>query len=313
MINPMDPSSRGTKRRSSAQVRREMLSTATEMVRTHGLTVSLQHISLDSIAFSAGIPRSAVYRVWPNREDFFNELLYALGGSQSSNPAVFDGDTLDVALDTLKEELRENPNILATMAGRYAVLVEICRRGATVNYKNLKENNRWRTYLALAATAISYPEPVKTNLQSAIAQSEGDYLTALAEFYEAIGKVLGRRILPEFQSDSNSGRHPYAYLSATGAAAMEGLVIRGANFPKNADAGRSPELDIPARNTDPFGTGRKKEWNSAAVAFTSIFMTMTEAISDQEFPYKNDQIDGLISELEDRAHQLKKTEVGGLE
>lgn len=301
MTNPLDPSSRGTKRRNSEKVKEDMLTAAANLVHEHGLTVSLQHISLDSIAFGAGIPRSAVYRAWDTREDFFNELLLKLAGEPQSSPMAFDGKTLDEALATLKKELENDPDVLSTPDGRRIVLIEICRHGATVNYQNVVDHKGWRTYVALAATALSYSEPMKSKLQMAITQAQGSYNTGMAEFYQAASEILGRRLLPEFRSEP--GRHPYAYLASTGAAAMDGLMLRNANFPKGQDTGLAPDLDIPARKADPFGTGRKEDWSPAAMTFTATFLAMTAP--DEQYVYNRGDIDDQIQKLEQMAQILK--------
>jgi len=292
----LNPSSRGAKRRASSEIKPAMLEAAAELIHREGLTVSLQHISMDGLASLAGISRSAVYRAWPNREDFFDELLLKLCYEPESHPMVFDGDTLNQALQELKDQLSDDPDVLSTAKGRKMVMVEMCRRGATANYENLVAHTAWRTWIALAATTMSYSEPMKSRLQSAIAETEGAYVNNMAAFYQVLGDVLGRRILPQFRSDSESGRHEYAYLAATGSATMEGIVLRSANFPAQG-TGTTPDVSEPASDADPFETGKTGNWNAAAIAFTGTFMAMTEPV--EGFEYSREKLDKQISDVEE--------------
>lgn len=260
-----------------------MLDTATALVHEHGLTVSLQHISLDSIAVDAGVARSAVYRVWPNREDFFDELLLRLGESPQSSPSVFDGETLTVALTALDSALQSDPLVLTSAEGRRKVMVEICRQGATKNYENVLTHESWRSYVALSASAASYREPMRSDLRRVIAKTEAQYISTMAVFYERIGQVLGRRIREEFASDTSSGRPSYAYLSAAGSAAMEGMVLRSANFPTGTEASAISNLSLPATSSDPFETGQRALWIAPAVTFTATFLAMTKAVPEDEY------------------------------
>lgn len=302
----LNPSSRGAKRRASSEIKPAMLEAAAELIHREGLTVSLQHISMDGLASLAGISRSAVYRAWPNREDFFDELLLKLCYKPESHPMVFDGDTLNQALQALKDQLSHDPDVLATTEGRRMVIVEMCRRGATTNYENLVAHTAWRTWIALAATTMSYPEPMKSKLQSAIAETEGAYVNNMAEFYKVLCDVLGRKILPQFRSETESSRHEYAYLAATGSATMEGLVLRSTNFPAQG-AGTMPNMSEPASDADPFETGKTGNWNAAAIAFTGTFMAMTAPV--EEYQYSPETLDKQIADVEEvvRAMTAKAT------
>lgn len=262
-----------------------MLDTAVSLVHEHGLTVSLQHISLEALAVDAGVARSAVYRVWPNREDFFDELLIRLGESPESSPSVFDRGTLAEAITALNEARASDSSALSSAEKRRAVLVEICRRGATKNYENVLAHESWRTYIALSASAMSYREPMKSKLRTVIAQTQAQYVSTMAVFYERIGDVLGRRIRTEFASDPSSGRHSYAYLSAAGSAAMEGMVLRSANFPRGHSSDTISDLSAPTVSSDPFNTGHLAAWIAPAVTFTATFLAMTEAVPDDEYGY----------------------------
>jgi AcrR family transcriptional regulator len=48
------------------------------MVNRTGLTVSLDHISLEQVIRDAGVSRSAAYRRWPYKDLFFSDLVKQL-------------------------------------------------------------------------------------------------------------------------------------------------------------------------------------------------------------------------------------------
>jgi AcrR family transcriptional regulator len=58
---------RRARRLPEEQTEHLMLQTAVAMVRRSGLTVSLDHISLEDVIRAANVPRSSVYRRWPTR------------------------------------------------------------------------------------------------------------------------------------------------------------------------------------------------------------------------------------------------------
>ncbi|MEU2106370.1 TetR/AcrR family transcriptional regulator [Nocardia sp. NPDC019255] len=282
------------KRMSAEYARRAMLETAVELVNEHGLTVSLQHISLDHISAVAGVARSAVYRIWPTREDFFDELLVKVASKPEYTPSVHDPETLITAMRTLKSALQATPDLLATAEMRYAILVEMCRTGAKINYDNVTLRRNWRTYIALSATALSYAEPLRQKLQEAIAQNEASYIAGMAGFYVRVGNIIGRRVRPEFDATSE-GKEAFANVAATGSALMEGMVLRNITTPEGKNM--VPDLtDDGSRTSDPFGTGNPQPWTAPAIAFAGMFLAMTEPIPDAE--YDRTDLDRRLDEVE---------------
>jgi AcrR family transcriptional regulator len=54
------------------------------MVHRDGLTVSLDHISLEEVIRDADVSRSAVYRRWPYKDLFFSDLVKELARSATA-------------------------------------------------------------------------------------------------------------------------------------------------------------------------------------------------------------------------------------
>ncbi|PPH71197.1 hypothetical protein C5C90_15000, partial [Rathayibacter sp. AY1D4] len=57
------------------QVRTRLLDAALAVVRAEGLRVGVAHLPLEDVIRSAGVPRSTVYRIWPTRQAFYDELI----------------------------------------------------------------------------------------------------------------------------------------------------------------------------------------------------------------------------------------------
>ena len=69
---------RRSRRLSDRQTEERMLQAAVAMVHRTGLTVSLDHISLEEVIRDADVSRSAVYRRWPYKDLFFSDLVKQL-------------------------------------------------------------------------------------------------------------------------------------------------------------------------------------------------------------------------------------------
>ena len=57
------------------------------MISSGGLTVSLDHISLEQLIRDADVSRSTVYRRWPHKDLFFSDLVRELAEECHAHPA----------------------------------------------------------------------------------------------------------------------------------------------------------------------------------------------------------------------------------
>src|SRR6266508_3005306 len=63
---------------SDAETERRMLDAALEMIATRGMSVSLEHLSLEEVIGAAGVSRSSAYRRWPYKDLIFEMLRTAV-------------------------------------------------------------------------------------------------------------------------------------------------------------------------------------------------------------------------------------------
>ena len=100
------------------EVRQRMLDAGRELASESGAALTIEHLRLEEIIHRAGVPRSSVYRMWPYKEDYIDDLLCYLAGVGNwfNERPVFDPETLNVLMHVLED----NRELLCSMAGRRA-------------------------------------------------------------------------------------------------------------------------------------------------------------------------------------------------
>ncbi len=251
------PRSRLTERESKER----LFHAAEELIGRTGLTVGLDHLRFEDIIHRAGVARSAAYRIFPHKEQFYADLLCRLAGPSWAGTAAWDADTITVAAATLVAHLPE----MGTADGRWRAMLEASRLGAEQNFKSLISSSHWRTYIALSATVMSMPDgEMKSKLADALRAAEQEFLERMASFYDVLSRALGIRLRAEFGTD-------FRVLAASGAAVIEGLGLRNSINP-----------GMVKRRFDRFSAvdPTPRDWSLAAIGFTAILASMVEADPD---------------------------------
>jgi AcrR family transcriptional regulator len=132
------------------EVRQRMLDAGRELALESGAALTVEHLRLEEIIQRARVPRSSVYRMWPYKDDYIDDLLTYLAGPGSwfNDRVVFDPETFAV----IERLLTEYKHLLATTEGRRALLCEVVRLATVRNYEALSESQAWRLHAALIAT-----------------------------------------------------------------------------------------------------------------------------------------------------------------
>lgn len=259
---------RGRRRRTpAAQVRAQMLQAAADVVLDSGLDVSLEALSLEDLIQLARVPRSSVYRQWPYKDAFIDDLLCHLAGPDGllGSQGVFDQQTVDAVRGTIAA----NEQLLRTGQGRRALLCEIVRLGAGQNFRaHLGARMRMRTAL-MAAVGSSKNMHARGAIAAAIQAASARSRDNIIELLQYVMNTLGLRL-----------RQPgmtVAQLQAAGAALIQGLALRhdvaaaaagqqNGTGPQGGPPDQIASEPVPGPGLD----GKTAEWTLAAIAYLGI-------------------------------------------
>ena len=122
------------------EVRQRMLDAGRELALEAGAALTIEHLRLEEVIQRARVPRSSVYRLWPYRDEYIDDLLCYLAGAGS---AFSDRTGLHPETFTAtKRMLDDNRALLATPDGRRAIMREVVRITTTANYQALTDPRR---------------------------------------------------------------------------------------------------------------------------------------------------------------------------
>lgn len=273
MTADQDVPRRGRGRRKNVpdtEVKTRMFDAVEEFLSTGstGLRVGLDHIPLEKVIQLAGTSRSAVYRLWPTKEDFQFDLLMHLAGPGWQGDGAFDQETLEKAL----EVLTKRPDELETAAGRRALLTEVVRISVEHNFKVLSTSAKWSGYLAILASADSLEGEDSDRIHAELRASTETHSKAMTEFIASITKALGLRLKTPFTDMLDF------HIAAS--ALIEGLSIVAKSAPNLADK----QYQFPSR-TEP--------WSLAAIGYLAILDAMLEPDPDFSLEAAKELLGGL--------------------
>jgi AcrR family transcriptional regulator len=242
------------RRLSDRETEQRMLQTAVAMVSRAGLTVSLDHISLEEVIREADVSRSAVYRRWPYKDLFFSDLVKEL--ARSAIPTILDDE-----LALIRRVVTERLDWLDAPERRHGLVIELIRQLALLDFQQLLGSAQWRTYLALNATFLSLADgELQDQVGEALAQSEHAHRARVAKAWELMAGLFGYRLRPELGAS-------FETLAALLDATMRGLVIQALS---------EPGLGGYRVQASPFGAAAEDEWSLAALGGASIATAFLE-------------------------------------
>ncbi len=245
-------------RLSEEETVKRMLDTGVRIARSEGLRVSFDLLQLEDVIAEAGVSRSAVYKRWPRKEQYYSQVLLRLAGEAHPAQSAYDIGTELVAIDVALA----HTDWFSSPEGRRKLLIEMCREGALQNFMALRERKEWQVYMALHATLGSLPDNrFQDAMREALRLSEEAFIAKMTDFYIRMIEVLGYRM------KVSAGDVGYAEFAALGAAVVEGLVMTSS---------ATPMLSEQRFMIDPFDSGHLADWSYAALGFTSIALSLTE-------------------------------------
>jgi AcrR family transcriptional regulator len=209
------------RRLSDQQTEQRMLRAAARMISSTGLTVSLEHISLEEVIRAADVSRSTVYRRWPHKDLFFSDLVREL--ARNATPTLLAEER-----ELIRQIVGQRSDWLETAELRQSLVAELLRQLSWLDFQTLSGSVGWRTYVALHAAFMSLTDnELRLQVQAALGQSEREHLIAVAAAWEHLTGLLGYRLRPELGA---TFRDLAALLDAT----MRGLVIMTLSVPELA-------------------------------------------------------------------------------
>jgi AcrR family transcriptional regulator len=231
------------------------------MVSGAGLTVSLDHISLEDVIRAAEVSRSTVYRRWPHKDLFFSDLVKEL--ARTATPTI-----LAEEVTLIREIFAERTDWLDSAALRQGFVAELLRRLSLLDFQTLSVSAEWRTYVGLHATFMSLADDeLRAQVQAALAESEREHLGRVASAWELLAGLLGFRLRPELGTT-------FGDLAALLNAAMRGLVIMAQSVPELGEQ-RAAARPLPDAST--------ADWSLPALGLASIAWTFIEPDPDVEW------------------------------
>jgi AcrR family transcriptional regulator len=184
---------RRRRRLSDQESAERMIAAAIDMIRESGLTVSLEHLSVEDVIRRADVSRTAVYRRWKYKDDFFADLLREL--ARDPHPAVI---TTQFRPDELRRLATDHVDWVETAEGRERLYAELMRVGGAMDLAMLATSHQWRSYIALQAAVLSIEDGnFRAELQGILADSERQIHQRLAATYQVVADLLGYRIRPD--------------------------------------------------------------------------------------------------------------------
>ena len=261
------------RRLSDHQTEQRMLRAAVAMVQRTGLTVSLDHISLEDVIRDADVSRSAVYRRWPYKDLFFSDLVKQL--AKDATPTIVNDE-----LELMRRVVAERQDRLDTPEGRHGLVIELFRQLSLLDFETMYNSPGWRTYIALHATFMSLADgALRDQVQSALAESEHAHNARIARAWQQLTTIFGYRLRPELGAT-------FEMLATLLSATMRGLIIMALSTP--GIAGHRVE----AR---PFGAAGQDEWSMPAIGLASIASAFLEP--DPEIQWDDDRLASVRSAL----------------
>jgi AcrR family transcriptional regulator len=255
------------------ETERRMLQAALAVVHETGLTVSLEHISFEDVIREAGVSRTSAYRRWPHKDLFFSDLVLAL--ARDPAPGIFADE-----MNLIRRITAGRLDTLADPQARRALITELFRQLAALDFETLYASPGWRTYLALHATLLSLTDSgPRGQVQAALAKAEQDHLARVARAWQLMAGLLGFRLRPQ-------GGVTFETLAALVDATMRGLVMTALTVP-----------DIAAHRTtaQPFDAPEAGRWSLPALGLGAIATAFLEP--DPEFTWDSQRANALREAL----------------
>lgn len=232
-----------------------MIETAIDRVTAEGLQLDYANLELEDLIRAAGVPRSTVFRIWPDRGAFIADLVRALFDADPGFEAGFDEETIHM----LESAIRGSGADTRTPEGRMVALRAVVRHTAAHNIVAVEDSVTWRAYRTLsAALASGNAVPGGDGIRTLLEQIEERYTANMAGVYARLNEALGLRM-----RDGLTERD----LALAVMGVIDGISDHRRIDPLTVDWPREVTL----------GAEGSQEWHVAALAVYGVYSTFTQS------------------------------------
>ncbi|WP_024285147.1 helix-turn-helix domain-containing protein [Cellulomonas sp. KRMCY2] len=241
-----------------------MLDAALSLMGERGMSVSLEHLSLEEVIRAAGVSRTSAYRRWPYKDLFLSDLLLELARGNDL------GEVSLPLADAVSDLLADRATELHTEAGRRDFGVELLRTASQSDLERISTSVHFRTYIALRATFLGLPDgELRGAVGAALSETERRFTAGRAAVFAETAGLLGYRIAPPL-----TGRDGFELVARAVGATMTGMVVA---------ALADPDLVSETRTLRAFGSSRFAEWSTPAFVLTGIVVAHLEPDPDVQW------------------------------
>ncbi|TXG90998.1 TetR/AcrR family transcriptional regulator [Rhodococcus rhodnii] len=174
---------------SDSETQRRMLQAGFDVVAERGLSLSLEHVSMEELIDRAGVSRTSSYRRWPSKDLFAEELVLAIARATELGSEI---PGLAEALASLDPRFLA---VLDTAQGRHDLLVEVLRIVIEVDFLAMVDSSGWRTYSTLSVAHLGLrDDALRVRVAEALAETERRFTRSRAEAFERLMALVGYRL-----------------------------------------------------------------------------------------------------------------------
>jgi AcrR family transcriptional regulator len=220
-------------------------------------------LRLEEVIQRARVPRSSVYRLWPYKDDYIDDLLCYLAGPGSwfRGGQLFDPETFTI----VRQVIEDNAALLRTAGGRRSVLCEGTRLAVARNYQALSESPAWRLHVALLAT-LGSTRSSEARRKIAAALEEGQLASrkSLVALFEYLRGAIGLR--------ERDPARTIGHMVLAGGIMIQSFALRGLQTAAAAGDPEAAVVDdllnqpVPGPGLD----GRPAPWSLAAYSYLAL-------------------------------------------
>lgn len=246
-------------RLSDAETEARMLEAGAAFVTAQGLSLSLEHLSMEELIHAAGVSRTSSYRRWPTKDLFTADLLLRLA----------EAAELSGGIPGLEEAFAQLPHAafahVDTPQGRRTALVETLRVLVQTDFVAMLDSSDWRTYVSLRAAHVGLPDgALRARVAEALGVTERRFTRVRAAAFETLAVSTGHRLPP-------ADPRGWSGLALAVGAVTTGLLIRGWSDPA--------DLMTPVE-TRAYGSDVVSTWPTATLVTAGVYLDAVETDPD---------------------------------